>query len=86
MELTKHQQREKAALIRLKDAMGNANDAYYRRLRQHKCVAVQVGMSAGCAICDNDMGWWCPKSPHGTCRYPMTTDECKYCGEPDERK
>ena len=37
-----------------------------------------------CAICGEDFGWWCPKSPNHICEYKY--GGCIYCGEPDERK
>ena len=43
--------------------------------------------SASCAICGEDFGWWCPKSPTHYCEYDETdTYGCKWCHEPDERK
>ena len=43
--------------------------------------------SASCAICGEDFGWWCPKSPTHYCEYDESdTYGCKWCHEPDERK
>ena len=43
--------------------------------------------SASCAVCGEDFGWWCPKSPTHYCEYDETdTYGCKWCHEPDERK
>jgi hypothetical protein len=42
--------------------------------------------SASCAICGQDFGWWCPKSPDHYCHYDKGDYGCDYCGEPDERK
>ena len=41
---------------------------------------------ASCAICGQDFGWWCPKSPDHYCHYENGEYGCDYCGEPDERK
>ena len=43
--------------------------------------------SASCAICGEDFGWWCPKSPTHYCAYDHSdTYGCKWCHEPKERK
>lgn len=43
--------------------------------------------SASCAVCGEDFGWWCPKSPTHYCEYDENNIYgCKYCGQPDERK
>lgn len=43
--------------------------------------------NASCAICGQDFGWWCPKSPNHICEYEGHGHYgCKFCGEPDERK
>lgn len=47
--------------------------------------------SANCAVCGEDLGWYCPESPNGYCEYKQedggyNEDRCRYCGEPEERK
>ena len=67
----------------------------------HYVVSDQADVSCGyagarCIICNNDLGWYCPKSPdhlcnyygiHGDNNYPyLDEDDCIYCHEPEERK
>lgn len=40
---------------------------------------------AECAICEADLGWWCPKSPSNLCEY-RASEFCRWCGDPSERK
>jgi hypothetical protein len=40
-----------------------------------------------CLICGENLGWWCDKSPIHRCLYNKDGSEnCLYCGEPEERK
>ena len=40
---------------------------------------------ASCAICGEDFGWWCPKSPTHYCEYDESdTYGCEWCCEPIE--
>ena len=48
-------------------------------------------MSAECAICGQDLGWYCENSPTLSCNYwqedgSYDEDNCIYCGGPEERK
>jgi hypothetical protein len=52
--------------------------------------------SAKCAICNVYLGWYCPKSQSHQCSYEIFSkdgsikgynhDQCRFCGQPDERK
>ena len=66
-----------------------------KRCREAGHVYVKMGMedcpSATCDICGHDGGWWCPESPDGLCDYSQEDgsydeDQCRYCGQPEERK
>jgi hypothetical protein len=39
-----------------------------------------------CSVCGENLGWYCPKNPKQYCEYDGKTEECIYCGEPEERK
>lgn len=46
---------------------------------------------AECAICTAELGWWCPSSPNHLCDYNQedgeyNPDQCRFCGQPEERK
>lgn len=48
---------------------------------------VRSGDSCHCEICGESGGWWCPNSEDNRCYYPRGFfGNCKYCGEPSERK
>jgi hypothetical protein len=46
--------------------------------------------SAHCAVCSEDLGWYCPDSPTGLCEYDdkedLMHDTCLHCGAPEERR
>jgi hypothetical protein len=88
MKLTEAQQAQRQAIALAKARLYDAHKVYGALLRECKCVAVKgVFGGAHCAICKNDMGWWCPKSKNHRCSYTMNySDCCKFCGEPSERK
>lgn len=42
-----------------------------------------------CAVCGEDLGWYCPVNPKGYCEYgegDHCNDDCIHCHQPDERK
>lgn len=46
---------------------------------------------AVCDVCGEYFGWWCPESPDHVCDYNQKDgsydeDNCRYCGDPEERK
>jgi hypothetical protein len=68
---------------------------------KHTCIILEkevpdyVGMTinwgdAICAICNENYGWYCEKSPTHACSYEQPDgtiiEYCSYCGEPYERK
>ena len=59
--------------------------------RCHKHVAEKHHDGATCAVCTLDLGWWCPDSPDHVCDYSQPDgsydeDQCRFCGDPEERK
>jgi hypothetical protein len=52
--------------------------------------AKQKAQSAICTLCGKDLGWACAASPVGYCEYEdeenYISENCKYCGEYEERK
>ena len=55
---------------------------------RHKCVVLEQDPSldsAYCAICERDMGWYCPNSENHFCEY-RNSEYCCGCGQPSERK
>lgn len=44
------------------------------------------GGSTSCAVCGEDLGWFCPANPKGYCEYEGRSEDCKFCGIPSERK
>ena len=68
------------------DAVGqyHTHEAVERMMLTGWCDAV-------CSTCGKDLGWWCEDSPSHTCDYwqedgSYDEDQCRYCGEPEERK
>jgi hypothetical protein len=69
---------------------------------KHTCIVLEkkepdyVGLTinwggASCAICNENFGWYCPKSPTNVCNYELEDgtingDHCKHCDDPYERK
>lgn len=48
------------------------------------------GEEAICLVCDNIIGWYCPKSPDLVCDYCQPSgkydeNSCRYCGRPNKR-
>lgn len=87
MKLTKEQQT-------LKDIIEQCNVAYIASARalgsaRTQCkhdAKVKSGESCKCAVCNLNLGWWCPETK-GPCEYDDEHGEnCIHCGEPDERK
>jgi hypothetical protein len=62
---------------------GSEMSSFKRECEHH---IVRDRDSARCQICGDDFGWWCPKSPNHQCDYPEGEEQCRFCGEPDERK
>lgn len=62
----------------------HTHDATERMILTGWCDAV-------CGTCGKELGWWCEDSPTHTCDYwqddgSYDEDQCRYCGEPEERK
>lgn len=56
-----------------------------------KHVITKQYSSAYCEHCNQYFGWWCPDSPNHKCDYNQEDgsydeDNCRYCGDPEERK
>ena len=71
MKLTPIQEALKKKLDGFRKTIDETQEAYAQALEGHKCVAKKVGSWGGaeCAICGEDLGWWCPKSKDHRCRY-----------------
>lgn len=42
--------------------------------------------SVYCIGCGKCFGWACPDAPNDYCEYPDGEENCRYCGDPEERK
>lgn len=67
MSLSPQQERERSLIKRLKYELSLV-------LKTHMHVAKRSHDSAICAICDEDLGWWCDESPDNTCHYFTEVD------------
>jgi hypothetical protein len=86
LSLTTEQQRQKIVIREAREALAEAASALSRLLRLHRHLPVEGSFSgAECAICEEDLGWWCPDSPHHLCVY-KDSEFCIHCGQPSERQ
>lgn len=85
--LAPHQEALKQSIESARLAIEEAQSRLWQLERS--CSHVVVGAEneeAKCAVCDQEFGWWCPRSPNHVCKYSTDFDSCDYCGSPEERK
>ncbi len=83
----------------LKEKIQAAKDAYHAAARKlgslkkqckHEQIIKGTYGGAYCDTCGISLGWWCPDAPNHLCSPPDNDEDhdenCKFCGEPDERK
>lgn len=70
----------------MQETIGNAQAAFAAFQASCKHHIVRFGGAARCQICGQDFGWWCPNAPDHFCAYLQGEEQCRYCGEPNERK
>jgi len=91
VKLTEEQESLKKMLTRLRNLQADATSELYTLAARCTHVYEKVYESAKCAICENEAGWWCPVSADHVCDYSQEDgsydeDQCRYCGQPEERK
>jgi len=84
--LTASQKRYATKLKNLKKAAHEAGQAFWAAHEACKHVVGKRASWAVCFVCGQDFGWWCPKSASGICSYHEGDENCRRCGQPDERK
>lgn len=69
------------------DALRSNNIAEsVRKLCEHKSVFHDLDGAATCVACNEDLGWYCEKSPSYRCEYSANDECCVHCGQPEERQ
>ena len=82
--MTGKQRKNKIRLLRIRLKRYELKLADLLAKCKHKIIS-QEG-AAVCDICGEYFGWYCSKSPDKVCDTTFSFDECRYCGQPDERK